>query len=186
MRKGSYERLINHYYGKNSLFKRTLPQVGNYGLLELNEATRDLELPLHNLLDEMEGESEGNVEDFVESYNKVLESFDSLNNNSFCNRKNWLTALTHTYRNELQRGGFVILENGTLTRITDEEQKVVDEQAFNELFQGEKSFGRLLLDCTVKIGYEALSSLSRSPKLYSSSGRFIYSINTGTLYNDIF
>lgn len=185
VRKGSYERLINHYYGKNSLFKRTLPHAGNYGLLELNEATKDLEIPLHHLLDEMGGDSDGNAQDFVESYNKLLESFDSLNNNSFINRKNWLTSLTDTYRNELHRAGFVILEDGTLTEKTDEEQAVLDEESFNELFQGENCYGNLLLDCTVKIGYEALSTLSRSPKLYSPSGSFIYTINTGTLYNDV-
>ena len=183
VRKGSYERLINQYYGKNILFKRTLPYAGNYQLLELNEKTKDVELSLSNLLKDPGTDNEGYTEDLVESYNKLIESFDSLENKEFATKKNWLTSLADTYSAELQKAGFLISEDGSLIR-KNEEQSLEIEAAFQNLFHKQNSFGKHLLDRTLQISKEALSSLGHSPKLYSASGSFIYSVDTGTLFND--
>ncbi len=185
-RKGSYERLINHYYGKNSLFKRTLPYAGNYQLLDLNELAKDVELPLSKLLYGIGEESEADAEDLAESYNKLMKAFDTLDNKEFVSRKNWLTSLTKTYSEEILKAGFILTEDGFMISKTKEEQSLENVAAFNYLFQGEHSFGKHLMDRIIQIGHEALSSISRSPKHYSASGSFVYSITTGTLYNDVF
>ncbi len=186
IRKGSYERLINNYYGKNSLFKRALPFANNCHLLEINEATKDVELTLSNFLYDTEIDMESNTEDLVESYNKLLKSFDTLDNGVFSNRRNWLNSLTNTYSTELQRAGLMISEDGTLIKKSKEDQGLEARETLQSLFQREDSYGKHLLVRTVNIGYEALSSLSKSPKLYNSNGSHIYSIATGNLYNAIY
>lgn len=186
VRRGSYERLINNYYGKNSLFKRTLPQAGNYQFLDINEATKDVEGSLQNLLFGEDDEQEAKAEELTESYNKLLRSFDGINKPEFASRRNWLTALTSTYAGQLHEAGYVIAEDGTLQKKLGELSKEEKEDALHTLFTREDSYGKHLLDVSVKIGYEALSSLGRSPKLYNPNGSFIYTIMPGTLYNEVF
>ncbi len=186
VRRGSYEHLINQYYGKNAIYKKTLPYVGNFKFLDLNEVTKDVEGSLHSLLYESGPDSENRAEELVESYNKLLQRFDSLDNEKFESRKTWLTSLTSLYGKELQEAGFTFGEDGTLMRARKESRTEEEQQAFNELFTGEDSYGKHLLDITVKIGRETLSSVSRWPKLYNPRGSYTYTVDTGTLYNDIF
>lgn len=186
VRRGSYERLINQYYGKNAIYKRTLPYAGNFKLLELNEATKDVEGSLHSLLNEMEVDTENKVDELVEAYNKLLKQFASLDNESFASRKTWLTSLTSMYGKNLMEAGYMIGEDGTLQKAVKEDRTEEEVQAFDDLFAGDDSYGKRLLDVTVKIGQEALAFVSRWPKLYNPRGSYTYTIDTGTLYSDVF
>lgn len=186
VRKGSYERLINHYYGKDSLFKRTLPQAGNYRLLDLNEATKDVEVSLRNLMENPLENQENKALELTEAYNQLMRAFDNTDSAGFASRKMWLTSIVNAHSSELEKEGFLILEDGTLTRKTMTNEVGEEAENWKTLFEGEDSFGQRLLDRTVKVGFEALTSLSKSPKLYRANGSFIYTIRTGTLFNEVF
>lgn len=186
VRKGSYERLINHYYGKDSLFKRTLPHAGNYKLLSLNERTKDVEMSLRDLMENPNETREDLEDDWMEAYNRLIKAFDSTDNAGFASRKMWLTSVVNAYSSELEKAGYFMGEDGTLVKkaVNEESEEVTKNRA--ALFQGEDSFGKHLLDRTLKVGYEALTSLCKTPKLYRANGSFIYTIQTGTLFNDAF
>lgn len=184
--KNSFGRLLNSYYGKHSLFKKTLTCTNTSELLEFNEEVKGLRTSLSSLIENEGLYKEGKEEvlkealaKFVEEYNAVRESFQTFEQEELQNKGNSMDAVTKAYEQQLLAAGIVCKEDGTLT-IGEDGLSVKEAE---EVFLGEQSFASRLNSKAGILGQEALAMLSPVPKFYGENGSINYTVNAGTLFS---
>ncbi len=187
--KNSFGRLINSYYGKHSLFKKTLACSNSSSLLELNEDTKALQASATKLKQEADlykaenqKQLEGTIKEFVKEYNQVVKSFAEIESKELCQKGNIIRENVKTKKEALADIGIQCEEDGTLT-IGESGLDCTDIEAIKEVLQGERGFASYVGKKAETIGKEALSLLAPAPKFYGGSGSIQYLIHSGTLFS---
>lgn len=187
--KNSFGRLINSYYGKHSLFKKTLPCVYNSGLLDFNEKSKDIAVSLDSLIYDKDlyhtkekEELEEAVEGFVEDYNSLITSFSQTENQEFSQKTTMLDGITFMHNEELSAIGIVINDDQTLT-VDPDVLKVAEVQKLESIFCGKDSYAGLIKERVDLLGKEALSLVAPTPKFYGENGTVNYSVFSGVLFS---
>ncbi|MDO5291894.1 MAG: hypothetical protein Q4F05_04000 [bacterium] len=187
--KNSFGRLINSYYGKHSLFKKTLPCTYSSELLTLNEKTKDIATSLHVLQEKQELYSEEKREElgetlfsFVQEYNSLVEALGECEKDELKEKSYMLEGVSEFYKDDLLSVGIQINEDQTLNIDTDQID-TTDLSVIERLFHGQNSYGMAVMERASQLGKESLSMVSSAPKFYQSTGNINYSVNTGVLFS---
>ncbi|MDO5521323.1 MAG: hypothetical protein Q4G58_12595 [bacterium] len=187
--KNSFGRLINSYYGKHSLFKKTLPCSYSSELLTFNEKTKDIMTSLDTLNDQQGLYTEENREElgktlssFVEDYNSLVEALGECGKDELKEKSCMLEGVSELHKEDLISMGIQINEDQTLSIDTDQ-INAADLSVMKKLFSGPNSYGTTIMERASQLGKEALSLVSSTPKFYQSSGSINYSVNSGVLFS---
>ncbi len=187
--KNSFGRLINSYYGKHSLFKKTLPCVYNSGLLTFNEETKDIIVSLDSLMNSKElyhteekEELEEALTAFVEDYNTLIQAFSDAENEEFAEKTGALDGISLLHSEALESVGIIRKEDQTLS-LDQIEFQLADSERLQELFFGENSFAAAIKERAAQLGKEALSLIAPTPKFYEGNGIINYTIFSGVLFS---
>ena len=124
------------------------------------------------------------VSKFVDNYNSVLKTSDSVNSTSVLNRMQGLTSATSANKNLLEKVGITINKDNTLSIDKDTFMKA-DFNTVKNVFNGNGSYGYRVSAQASFINFAADNEATKA-NTYTNNGTYDIAYNSGNIFNSFF
>ena len=124
------------------------------------------------------------VSKFVDNYNSVLKTSDSVNSTSILNRVTNLTTATSANKNLLEKAGITINKDNSLSIDKDTFMKA-DFNTVKNLFNGNSSYGYRVSAQASFINFAADNEAAKA-NTYTNNGTYGNAFNSGNIFNSFF
>ncbi|MBR5733815.1 MAG: flagellar filament capping protein FliD [Lachnospiraceae bacterium] len=175
---GTYKKLLNAYYNRNS--SSTATETDKKEMINLNTANADasaLNSSINKLMgtavtEENRDTIKENIKSLVENYNSVIDSASEVDNTSVLRQALWMTQGTSANSSTLTDIGLSVGENNKLT-FDEEKFDKADLAVMKSLFTGTSSFMGRLANRSSQIASAAINALTGSSgSAYNSSAGY--------------
>lgn len=191
IRSGSYKKLLNAYYSKqNTSTEQTSEEKKEK--LNLVSAKTDAE-NLHSsakklMTTDFSSASADSIksamQDFVDAYNKVIDSGSNVDTKSVLRNALWMTKSTSANAGLLSDAGITVGTDNKLTLDATKLEKA-DKSVLTTLFTGNSSYAGRVMQKASAISAASVTAVAdgKSATAYTSSGSEFTQLQTGTLYD---
>jgi len=183
IRSGAYKKLMSAYYKNESSSTAKSLLKGSDEKLSLTEAKDDAEalnkaaskLMTTDTSKDKREELTKNMEDFVSSYNEVIDSGSAVDTQSVLRNALWMTQRTSKNSSLLQEVGVTV---GSDNKLSLDKDKLADAESstLNTLLSGKNSFAGLTAQKASSIANiaQAAASMGTSASAYTYNGGYAY------------